>query len=152
MGEVQYSKFYHFIHPTAPNEETQAPSRQSSLMHRVYAALAHGTCPLICSSFSKSRKIICIHTIKHGRLHSSTLKNNTSTRLKLENTFWPAPYLLFCVLQFNNVRQEIKSLFNKSGTCAFFPLVTVPLPLSYRHPCKSFKCCLILSSQQLYKR
>lgn len=120
MGEVQYSKFYHFIHPTAPNEETQATSRQSSLMHRVHAALVHGTCPLICSSFSKSRKIICIHTIKHGSLHSSTLKNNTSTVLKLENTFWSAPHPLFCALQFNNVRREIKSLSNKSGTCAFY--------------------------------
>lgn len=119
MGEVQYSKFYPFIHPTAPNEETQATSRQSSLMHRVHASLVHGTCPLICSSFSKSRKIICIHTIKHGSLHSSTLKNNTSTILKLENTFWSAQHLLFCVLQFN-VRREIKSLSNKSGTFAFY--------------------------------
>ena len=73
-------------------------------MHHIHGALGHGTCPLICSSFSESRKRISIETITHGRLYSFPMKNHPNTILKLENPFWLVPYLLFCVLQLSPVR------------------------------------------------
>lgn len=135
MSNIHF-KFYHFVCLTTPDEETQAFSRQSSLMDQAHAALLQETCPPICLSFSESRKIIHIWTIIHGGLPSSTLKISMSTRSKLEPILTHSLYPSLC-LQANNIG-GIRSLSSHWDTCAVFVFSFWLLCLYPRHTCRNF--------------